>query len=254
MNKFKQYMIVSVSVIFAYGLIALPVQLVEAIDLTRESRVIEVEDEIVGGGGTTALEPSRALESLDNIPEVTVQWEELEALVEDSEGSGEVLEDLEIEEAEESEKDCEIVDSVQYFDVPLSEDLQDYIFGQCESVGIEPEIIIAMIEKESTYEADVIGDNGRAFGLMQIHPRWHSWRMEELGCTDLLDPFDNVTVGIDILAELIEIGAAEGKSIEWALMAYNGGEDYADSLISEGQISEYASDVMNIADGLEVIR
>lgn len=134
----------------------------------------------------------------------------------------------------------EVVPAVVYFDIPLDEDLQDHIFAECERYGVEPAVVVAMIERESRFNADVIGDSGRSFGLMQIQPRWHSGRMEKLGCTDLLDPYQNVTVGIDFLAELI----GSGKGVEWALMAYNGGPGYANRLRGEGRVSDYAAGVM----------
>ena len=134
-----------------------------------------------------------------------------------------------------------------YFDVPLDHELQDHIFALCEEKCIDPAIIIAMIDKESKFDIDIIGDKGKSYGLMQIQPRWHKERMEELGVTDLLDPYQNVTVGIDILAELLE----SGKSLEWALMAYNGGHSYANRLTAEGRLSTYASTVIEIASELE---
>lgn len=138
-------------------------------------------------------------------------------------------------------------DGALYFDVPLDHKLQDYIFALCEENDIDPAIIIAMIDKESKFDIDIIGDKGKSYGLMQIQPRWHKERMEELGVTDLLDPYQNVTVGIDILAELLE----SGESLEWALMAYNGGHSYANRLTAEGRLSTYASTVIEIASELE---
>lgn len=135
----------------------------------------------------------------------------------------------------------------RFFDVPLDEDLQTYIFELSEDIGIEPAIIIAIIEKESNYDASAVGDHGRSLGLMQIQLRWHTARMAELGCDDLLDARQNVCVGIDILADLLE----EGESIEWVLMAYNGGHAYADRLASEGRVSEYAAKVIEMANELE---
>ena len=133
-----------------------------------------------------------------------------------------------------------------YFDVPLSENLQDYIFRVCKSYDIEPEIVIAVIWKESSYRASVMGDNGNAYGLMQIQPRWHKERMKKLGVDDLLDPYQNVLVGIDYLAELYH----NNGSMKWALMAYNGGPDYATRKIKAGEISSYASSVLKKAKEL----
>lgn len=135
----------------------------------------------------------------------------------------------------------------RFFDVPIDEDLQTYIFELSEDIGIDPAIVIAIIEKESNYDASAVGDHGRSLGLMQIQPRWHTVRMAELGCDDLLDARQNVCVGIDILADLLE----EGESIEWVLMAYNGGQVYADRLASEGRVSEYANKIIEIANELE---
>lgn len=135
---------------------------------------------------------------------------------------------------------------VTYFDVPLEEELQDHIFAECEKRGIDPAIIIAMIGRESRYRADIKGDHGRSYGLMQIQPKWHQKRANELGAPDLMDPFDNVTVGIDLLGDLLE----SSGSIEWALMAYNGGAAYANRKTSRGEVSDYAKAILNNAEQL----
>ena len=134
-----------------------------------------------------------------------------------------------------------------YFDVPLEEDLQDHIFALCEERGIDPAIVIAMIDKESKFDIDIIGDRGKSYGLMQIQPRWHKERMENLGVTDLLDPYQNVTVGIDILGELLD----DGRSIEEALMIYNGGYSHASGHMEKGTLSDYATYVLELASELE---
>lgn len=130
---------------------------------------------------------------------------------------------------------------VKYFDVPLEEPLQDLIFELCEERGIDPAIIIAMIERESRFRANIKGDHGRSYGLMQIQPKWHQKRANELGCPDLLNPYHNVTVGIDLLGDLIE----SGGSLTWALMAYNGGASYANRLAARGEVSDYAKAVLS---------
>ena len=148
----------------------------------------------------------------------------------------------------ETEKEVSIEEGKpRVFDVPLDEGLQTYIFGLSEDIGIDPTIVIAIIEKESNYDTSAVGDHGRSLGLMQIQLRWHTARMAELGCDNLLDAHQNVCVGIDILADLLE----EGESIEWVLMAYNGGQVYADRLASEGRVSEYAAEVLKMAEELE---
>lgn len=135
-----------------------------------------------------------------------------------------------------------------YYDIPLSEDLQDHIFVLCEEHNIDPELVIAMIWRESRYKANAVGDNGNSLGLMQIQPRWHYERMDRLNCPDLLDPYQNITVGIDILSDLFN----SEKPVEWVLMAYNGGRSYANRNWKAGKISSYAKNVLNYRDELTI--
>lgn len=106
------------------------------------------------------------------------------------------------------------------FDVPLDYDLQVYIIQTCEELNIDAAVVMAMIFYESSFDAAVIGDNGKSFGLMQIQGFYQEERMARLGVTDLLDPYQNVTVGIDILAELVN---EYDGDMEKALIAYNTG-------------------------------
>lgn len=79
-------------------------------------------------------------------------------------------------------------------------------------------MVYAVIEVESRWQADLVGDRGESFGLGQVQPKWHRERMAKLGVTDLLNPYDNSLVVIDILDELM------GKyGLEGALNAYNTG-------------------------------
>ena len=156
-------------------------------------------------------------------------------------GKAEAIEPTATETAEQPE--VEII--CTYDNVPLDVEMQNYIVEQCNQYGIRPEIIFAMCQRESEFNAMNIGDNGQSFGLMQIQPRWYYSRMLELNCTNLLDEKQNVTVGISILADLI----AEGKGIEWALMAYNAGASNADKMATQSIISDYAKDVINLAEG-----
>lgn len=128
------------------------------------------------------------------------------------------------------------------YDVPLSEDLQIYIVNLCEEHHIDPTIILAMIERETQFNADLIGDNGNSYGLLQIQPRWHSARMDKLGVTDLLDPYQNVAVAVDYLAELV---VKYDGNIEMALVAYNAGPTGAyNGWFSKGIYSSHYSETV----------
>lgn len=126
------------------------------------------------------------------------------------------------------------------YEVPLDTDLQEHIALTCEEYRVDPYIVFAVIWQESGFNAAAVGDSGNSFGLMQIQPRWHSGRMERLDCEDLLDPFQNVTVGIDYLAEQIERYDGDEAS---ALVAYNQGH-------FNGTVTDYALSVLEKADEL----
>ena len=170
-----------------------------------------------------SIEVSEPLEPL----EASVGADVLEALVEPVEALTEAVEPIVEGPAVVLEPEFEHLKPsgyFEYFDVALERELQDHIFAVCEDAKIDPALVMAIIQKESNFDIDAIGDRGRAQGLMQVQERWHFDRMEELGVTDLLDPYQNVTVGVHYLEELIWVG---GGSIEWALMAYNGGHGLA---------------------------
>lgn len=188
----------------------------------------------------------------------TTATEEISGLVECApiEGTAEV-----IEEATEAFEEIEIAkvtpetepieqietqpeETIYYTNIPLGEELQNHIISECEKVNIDPAIIFAVIKRESGYIVEIMGDNGRSYGLMQIQLRWHSGRMEKLGCTDLLDPFQNVTVGIDYLSELYKYYGDIGL----ALTAYNGGYKYADKYKAKDMVSQYAQAVLTEAE------
>ena len=156
-------------------------------------------------------------------------------LSEEKAESGQVIETA-AKQAETSEK------VPKTYDVPLDADLQNHIITLCDRENIDPALVMAVIGVESNYNAEAIGDNGRSYGLMQVQTEWHQARIERLKSPDMLNSYDNVTVGIDILAEKI----SEDKGIEWALMAYNGGNSHADMMQQTGQLSEYAETVIKL--------
>lgn len=135
----------------------------------------------------------------------------------------------------------------QKYDVPLSDELQSHIKNVCEMYELDVPLTLAVIGMESNYRCEAVGDNGESYGLMQIQPKWHKARMDRLGVTDLMDPYQNVLVGIDILAEKVH----KNKGYEWALMAYNSGHQQADFNKNIGVISEYAETVLKIKEDIE---
>lgn len=85
--------------------------------------------------------------------------------------------------------------------------------------GVDPNIVKAIIKEELGGNPSAIGDNGESIGLMQIQPRWHKAKMEELGIVSLFDPQENVILGCAILSDLYEMYG----NYEDALSVYNSG-------------------------------
>lgn len=110
--------------------------------------------------------------------------------------------------------------------------------------GICPELLQAICWKESRFIPDV--ENGSCKGLMQISVKWHKDRMERLGVTDIFDPYSNILVGADLLAELFrEYGEAAT-----VLMVYHGEKDAA-QMAENGEISDYAGEILDFSEELE---
>ena len=139
---------------------------------------------------------------------------------------------------------------IDIYPVNLDADLQRYIIETCEEYTINPSIIIAMCFYESSFNADAIGDNGAGMGLMGINPRWCWPEMEKLNCPDMRDPYQNVTVGIDIFAQ--KLAKYDGNP-EMALMSYNAGDAGAHRLwFNKGIYSTtYSSNIMNMSWDLD---
>ena len=133
------------------------------------------------------------------------------------------------------------------YDVPLSADLQKHIKDLCDRYGVDMPLILAIIGQESNYKAGAVGDGGSSIGLMQIQPQYHQARMDRLGVMDLSDPYQNVEVGIDLIAELMD----ENKGTEWAVTAYNAGAAAADYNRAIGVRSEYAEGVLQLMEEIE---
>ena len=121
--------------------------------------------------------------------------------------------------------------------------MQIYTYCLCRQEGVSYPLIVAMIERESGYKYDCIGDDGGSSGYMQIMEIYHSDRMEEMNCTDLMNPYQNVRVGISLMKDLIE----KYGTIQDALAAYNYGETGARRhLWSKGiYVYEYNEGIMN---------
>lgn len=114
-------------------------------------------------------------------------------------------------------------------DVPISEDLQEFIFYLSEGYEIDFTFVMALIQQESSFRADVISESND-YGLMQVNEKNHTLITETLGVTNFLEPYNNVRSGMFILRKLFE----KYETPEKVLMAYNLGESGAARLWENG--------------------
>lgn len=126
--------------------------------------------------------------------------------------------------------------------------MQKYTYIVCTQNGVDYATVLALIEVESGYKWNAAASG--AAGYMQVMRKWHKDRMDKLNCYDLLNPYQNVSVGVDYLAELLE---KYNGSYEKALTAYQCGASGAYKYwFSAGvNTSPYARNVLEIAARIE---
>jgi soluble lytic murein transglycosylase-like protein len=136
--------------------------------------------------------------------------------------------------------------TVRIYDIPLSEELQAFTFNLCEEYGVDYEMVLAIMDKESDYTASAISKSSD-YGIMQINKINHKWLTEELEVTDFLDPEQNIRCGIYMLADLMKKYDAPPR----VLMAYNMGERGAREYVAKGNTSSaYSRYIMQLRDKL----
>lgn len=87
---------------------------------------------------------------------------------------------------------------------------------------LDAKYIKAIIWHESRYNPTVINSSSGCMGLMQVSPKWHSSRAEQLGCFNLLDPYGNIMTGCDLLSEM-----TQKYDFNYAMNFFAGGYPYA---------------------------
>lgn len=116
---------------------------------------------------------------------------------------------------------------VYRLDVPLEAELQEAVWDACQEHNVEYELVLGLIEVESTFRTDAVSCVG-CYGLMQLNPQYFP--------TDL-SPADNVRYGVTYLAEKLDQYAGD---VGAALTAYNAGHDtgnreYAEKVVAAAE-------------------
>ncbi len=131
--------------------------------------------------------------------------------------------------------------------------LSKLIKEECENYGLDPFLILAIIEVESEFSPKAVSPTG-AIGLMQITPETAGFIAGELGvpidgAKSLYNPIINVRFGIYYISFLI----SRFKTIELALAAYNAGPNsFSTTQESFGRrLPDYVRKVISLKNWLE---
>lgn len=127
-------------------------------------------------------------------------------------------------------------------DVPMDEDLQEFVFYLSQAYEMDFTLVMAVIQQESEYNPNAISATDD-YGLMQINKINHQYLKEQLGITDFTEPYGNIRAGMFILRKLFEKYESPSK----VLMAYNMGETGASRLWEQGIFeSNFSKSVLQI--------
>lgn len=121
----------------------------------------------------------------------------------------------EIQVAEKLEKKDLYVEAVRaVYRRNLPSEVADFIISESKRRGVPSDLVFGVIASESSFDPNAISSVG-AIGYMQVWPKWHQDRIDG---RDIYDPYVNIEVGIDYLAECLRLT----NNTETALARYNG--------------------------------
>lgn len=129
--------------------------------------------------------------------------------------------------------------------IQYNDGIPEEIRTDCEEVGLMfnicPEILESMAYRESRFIPTVT--NGNHYGLMQVNVKIHAARLEKYGYTeeDMFDPYCNLVVAADYLAELYEMYGDENPIV---LSVYSGNWKAVSRYKEYGHLSSYVEDVL----------
>lgn len=132
-----------------------------------------------------------------------------------------------------------------YYNINLSQDLQEYTFIQCIKYDVEPVLALAVMKTESGFNPDAVSETND-YGIMQINACNYRWLSDAFGDIDLLDAKDNIRCGVYMLSKI------KYPTREQKLMTYNMGSVQAKALWEKGTYStDYTEKVI---DNMKYIR
>ena len=140
------------------------------------------------------------------------------------------------------------------YNIGLPVEQQQYAYNICKRFGIQYELFLAVMYKESGFNPYAVG-GGNSYGLCQIHVSNHASLRAKLGISNFYDPYDNMTAGAYLLSRYFGTASnvVSGSDIEvYALNSYNMGEGaYYSSCFSKGILHRgYSNSVISLRNNL----
>jgi len=141
------------------------------------------------------------------------------------------------------------------YNIKLPVDQQQYAYSMCQKYGVQYELLLAVMYKETGFNPNSIG-GGNSYGLCQIHISNLSNLSSRLGIANLLDPYDNIKAGAYMLSLYMNSGrksSSDAATAEvYALNSYNMGEgSYYSNCYSKGIVNRsYSSSAIDLRNRL----
>lgn len=126
----------------------------------------------------------------------------------------------------------------------VPDDIEELCIYYGEKHSIAPELLEAIIWKESRFIHTAQNSTNSCKGLMQINIYSHSERMKRLGIRNIFNKAENIAVGSDYLEELLQ-----ENNLEIALMLYNGDK----KAYKKDYISKYVKNILEVTAALECV-
>lgn len=103
-------------------------------------------------------------------------------------------------------------------------ELVAYAWDEAVAAGLDPTLVLAVICHESSWDAALVHSNSDGtldYSLMQLNSGTWPWLARQTGCTDPMDPRQNIRMGVYYLAYL---SRQYGGDPDRILTSYNRGE------------------------------
>ncbi len=130
----------------------------------------------------------------------------------------------------------------------IPEEIQKLCFEIGNEYHIAPELLIAIIERESGGDVNAKNKKTGCMGLMQLHPKYAKHYLKLAGASDPFNAEDNIRAGCEILTEKFE----QYTDLPLVLMKYHGESD-ATSKFNKGQYSKYCIGIIERMEEMQEI-